>query len=267
MVLTPDPIRRTARRMAAHGARMLMPQARYSQMVLVLSHMRSASTALSNVLTSHAALTGYGETHVCHDGAHAPGQVLVNLARRRAFDRRASLLLDKVLHNRLDDAPPPEFYTARGLFLLRGPGPVIASIRALSARTGLDEGRSADAAAQYYLARVTHLATHWARFAPQRRLGLTNTALLADPDAQIARIGQWLALTPPLENRYHTHPAAQVGGGGDPLCAARLSAITPRISPPTGADLPPDLPPQLPRDLAARCMAAHDTLAALFAAD
>ena len=252
------PVHDAMRRMAGSTAR-LLPQARYGRMIVVLSHMRGATTALSHVLCAHPAVSGYGETHVAHDGASAPGRVLVNLARRGAFDPRAPRLLDKILHDRLDAAPPASFYAARAVFLLRAPGPAVASILRLGARTGLAEGASAETAARYYAARVERLATHWDRFAPGRRCGLSTAALLADPDAALAALGPVLGLRPPLVNRYAAHPAARAEGAGDPTRSAGLARIA------AGTE------PEMPLDgvgpaLAARCAAAHAALAARFAA-
>lgn len=250
--------RQIAKQITGQAAR-CWPQARYGRMILILSHMRAASTALAHVLASHPQISGYGETHVPHDGTGAPGRVLVNLARRGAFDPRAPYLLDKLLHNRLDTGPTPGFQTARAIVLLRAPGPTVASLQRLAARTGVAEGTNAATAAQYYLDRVTRLTAHWARLPADRRLGLTTATLLNTPEVALRQISDVLDLTPQLSNRYSAHPAAATGGGGDPLRSPGLTAIAPTQD--------PDIPlTGVPPDLAARCLAAHDQLAGMFAA-
>ncbi|AXI46690.1 sulfotransferase family protein [Sulfitobacter sp. SK012] len=234
------------------------PQARYSRMILVLSHMRSATTALSNVLCSHPAISGYGETHVTHTEANSPGQVLVNVARRRAYEPRAKFLFDKVLHDHLDVKAPQAFADARAIFLVRAPGPAVASIVKLAAATSLQEVREPGQAALYYANRLESLAQRWQTFSPERRFGLTAERLLDDPDSVVDQIGNWLDLSPQLENRYVSHKATQLGGGGDPTASARLSKIEARPSaapsPVVGVDA----------YLNKRCQSAYGVLVAAF---
>ncbi|PSK82495.1 sulfotransferase family protein [Limimaricola soesokkakensis] len=252
-----DGIKRIAARTAAHA-----PQARYDSCLLMLSHMRATTTALSNVLCSHPRITGYGETHVPHGRAESLGQVVVNLALRRALSLRADLLYDKVLHDHLDAAADAPFFGARALFMLRAPAPAIRSIEALARRTDMHQYRSAEAAALYYAERVETLCGHWDRFPATRRFGVTSEALLRDPDATVARLGAWLRLEPPLTNSYVSHRATQKGGGGDPTRSASHTQIEP-------SDRPVESGPVagVSAELASRCEAAHGALAERFMAN
>ncbi|CUH78755.1 hypothetical protein TRM7557_02030 [Tritonibacter multivorans] len=238
-----------------HLARVL-PQARYKRSIFVLSHMRAATTALTNVLCSHPAISGYGEAHVNYDSPASSGQLLVNLLRRRAFDPFAPYLADKLLHNRLDNNLPEDFFSARAVFIVRSPAAAIASITALGARTGVAEGQTPETAALYYAGRLEHLNTLWDRFAPENRYGLAVETLLADPDARVARLGTWLGLSPALKNEYAPHPASQSGGGGDPTRSADLRRIEKAATPLTA----PQFDPRLSDDLRARCEDAHKHL-------
>lgn len=214
----------------AWPATVVLPQAHPGRMILVLSHMRSASTALCNVLASHPDVSGYGETHVCHGDKFAPGRVLVNIARRRAFQPKSPFILDKILHNHLDDFSPETTSNARAIFLVRKPAPSVRSIYNLSQRSDLPEISSLQDAGRYYLDRIQRLESLWHRFPANHRIGLTSESLLRDPDQTLIGIGQWIGLSRSLDNTYASHPASTKGGGGDPIYSGRARKIEARSS-------------------------------------
>lgn len=206
----------------------LSSQCRFDQALFILAHMRCGSTALSNILCSRADISGYGESHVRYDGRGAMGRLVVNQALRKAWKPRAPHLFDKILHNRHDSAAPSGFYQARAIFVARHPGPAIRSIRKLYADLGREEYGSDELAAQYYVARLSVMAQSWDRFEPTRRVGLTHSAMIGDPDAALARISAGLTLRPVLENRYESPSASRKGGGGDPTTSGKFTRIEPR---------------------------------------
>lgn len=226
----------------------LNPQCRYESCIFILAHMRCGSTALSNILCSRPDVSGYGEAHVRYDGPGAPGRLVVNQMRRGAWSPRAPYLFDKILHSRHDAATPPAFFRARAVFLARPPGPAIRSIRSLYEKLGRSEYGSDREAAEYYVARIEALLDLWPRFPAERRVGLTHAALLADPEAALARISARLAFDPPLENRYVSPAASTRGGGGDPTASARHTRIEPRPADPAAdAAVALDIDPALRR--------------------
>ena len=251
---TLSPLPDRAKRLAARALMPVLPQARAGRMLYLFSHMRAGSSALSHVLCAHPGIAGYGESHVVHDSADAPARLVLNLARRGAWERRADWLFDKVLHDRLDAALPDAARAGHALVLLRRPGAALASLRALHTRTGVAEGASDAAALRYYTDRVTRLAALWESWPAPRRLGLTSEALMADPDAALARIGGWLGLA--LENAYIAPPAAGAEGAGDPgsLATRRIALRAPDPLP---------LPRDLPEALRQAAEDAHARLAAL----
>jgi len=251
-------LRQSAKTFAARSAARLLPQAQYQKCVFVLSHMRAVTTALTNVLCSHPGLSGYGETHVPHDHAYSVGQLMVNLMRHRAW-RPGTMMVDKILHSHLDQTSCAAFYTARAVFLLRAPAPAIASIKRLSAQGDGRLVRDAEAAAHYYLQRLTVLEQHWERFPAERRIGLSSEALLANPDEIIAGLGDWLELQPPLRNRYRAHVCSSRPGRGDPLMSAQCIRIEARAPVHQASALT-----DVPENLAARCILAHARLLSRF---
>lgn len=219
----------------AGGSLSLAPHARYDRCLFLLGHMRCGSTALANVLSSNPAISGYGESHIDHGAPSAPGRLVLNQIRAGRWKPGARYLFDKLLHDRLDDGVPPTFFTASAIFLTRDPEPAIASILALFGSLGSREYPDPASATAYYVARLIRLCRLWDRFPPSRRLALRHEALVSDPDASLARLTRFLALDPPLDNAYRASPIRP--GAGDPLAAARYTAITARPQTPRRAAL------------------------------
>ena len=238
-----------------------LPRCSYRHCIFVLAHMRCGSTALSNIFCSRPDTSGYGETHVRHDGPDAPGRLAVNCLRRGSWKAGASFQFDKILHSRLDKDAPAAFFDARAIFLVREPEPTIRSIVRLFEKLRRNEYRNHTEAAEYYIERLDALACLWDRFLPAQRIGFTHKALLADPEGILSRISRQLAIEPALENAYRSPSASRRGGGGDPLMSGRYTRIesTPQSS--HGQDEPLDLPVALLD--AAHARYAH--LQALFA--
>lgn len=236
----------------------IAPHCRYDRAIFVISHMRGATTALSNVLCSHPQLSGYGEAHIRYHGRASLGLLALNQARRRVWRPQARCLFDKLLHNRLDAQLPEEFFSARAVFLLRAPELVIPSVANLFRHVGNGEYPDETSAAQYYLSRVQRLSGLWPRFAPQRRIGMASEALLADPEAGLRRIQGMLNLDPPLRNSYQSRTASTRSGAGDPLQSGKFSSIQQR--PPSGPAPDPHIAPELLE----ACRSAHAALLAAF---
>ncbi|MBT0667170.1 sulfotransferase family protein [Novosphingobium profundi] len=202
-----------------------LPSCRYARCIFVLAHMRCGSTALSNILCSRPDFSGYGETHVFHDGLDAPGRLAVNCIRRGSWKRNAPWQFDKILHSRLDRHAPDEFFAARAIFVAREPVATIRSIVTLYRTLGRPEYRDHADAARYYIERLDALAGMWHRFAPERRVGITHRSLMAEPDAILAATSGAIGIEPPLKNAYRSHAASRRGGGGDPLVSGSYSRI------------------------------------------
>lgn len=245
-------LRAQAKKFTAHVARSVMPQIQYGNMIFVLSHMRAATTAFSNVLCSHSSISGYGETHVSYTSDASAGQTAVNIMRRGAWRSGGRYIFDKVLHNELDETPPEAFLRSRAIFLIRAPRPTVRSIERLAQTTGQPDYNDPTAAAEYYLKRVQRLETLWRQFPAQHRLGISTEDLLSDPDLVISKTGRWLQMSPALQNEYRSHPAAQRAGGGDPIRSAQSSKIETVLS---SKDFTPI--PNVAPDLSDRCLSAY----------
>ena len=235
----------------------------YRNGIFILAHMRCGSTALSNILCSRDDVSGYGEAHIRYDGRGALGRLALNQRRRGGWKPGAQYLFDKVLHSRHDSPAPPEFFEARAIFMLREPEPAIRSITKLFTDLGRDEYRTHEAAGKYYVERVDALGSLWDRFPADRRIGLTHSGLLADPDRVLASISETLKFEPPLVNRYASPKASRHGGGGDPMESGKHDRIEPALKRTAGAieDL------NMTAELAAKALDSYGKLRARFAAE
>lgn len=79
------------------------------KVILILGHMRSGSSLLTNILTSHAAITGYGESHIQYQSEADLKQLMFKVYfHRQKFNSLPDLIklkmnhtyiLDKLLHD------------------------------------------------------------------------------------------------------------------------------------------------------------------------
>ena len=204
----------------------LAPQGRFDRCLFLVGHMRCGSTALANVLCAHPSVSGYGETHVRYDRPSAPGALILNQLRRGRWTPHAAHLFDKLLHDDLDAAAPPAFFTARAIFVTRPPDAAIPSILRLFRTLGSREYATPADAAAYYVRRLARMRALWHSFPADRRIALRHEHLVADPAATLEHLSRFLRLTPALANAYAPGKALPPGAG-DPLEAHRLTAIVP----------------------------------------
>lgn len=223
------------------------PRCRYEDTVFILAHMRCGSTALSNIFCSRDDFSGYGESHTDYSMRSRLGRLQFKHLARRAWKPGATSLFDKILHSPHDHDAPPEFFRAKAVFLAREPRATIRSIRSLFA-DGTDRlYRTHEEAAVYYIERVTALTGLWQRFDAGRRVGLTHDQLVADPEAQLARISDALGIRPRLANAYRNRAATHRHGDGDPVNSVRFNRIERRV--PTKRAAPPlDVPDRVLAD-------------------
>jgi len=69
-------------------------------MLFILGHMRSGSSLLTHILSSNAAIDGYGETHLDYSNPQDFGVATANVCRHLWKVPSGEYVLDKVLHKR-----------------------------------------------------------------------------------------------------------------------------------------------------------------------
>lgn len=205
----------------------LLPSCRYDRLIVMIAHMRSGSTALSNIICEHPAVSGFGESHIRYEGRHTLGILALSQWRRGALRPSARHLYDKITHSEYDDDPASGLTTARAVFLARNPAHTLPSIQRVYAHIGSREFESIDTCAAYYVERLEDMFERWRRYPPGRRVAIAYEDLVAEPDRQIGRISRMLEMTPALRNAYTSRPASIRANAGDPLASTQHQAITP----------------------------------------
>lgn len=242
----------------------LSRQCDYENLIFVFGHMRSGSTALTNVLCSHDSISGYGESHVRYDDRSGPGRLLVNQALRRSWSPSAKYLCDKILHNRYDPDLEADYRSARAVFSARSPASSILSVVHLFKSIGKNEYPTLNDAADYYIGRCKRLCSLWDLLDIEQRIGIEFEELQSDPDKAISRVSDFFDLRPTLENKYQSKAASRKKGGGDPLESGRHNRIVQNNSSHQGCGMDSlDMKP----DLAEKAEAAHKEIIERFRAD
>lgn len=224
-------IREALKGVAGRSLSFVLPACSYENCIFLIGHMRCGSTALSNILCSRGDISGYGEAHISYTPETTPGLLALNQAKKQRWTFKARFLHDKLLHNHLDNNPPPDFFSARAIFMVRRPEETVPSIVRLFQRIRSNEYGSFVKACTYYEARLAQMRDLWLHFGPERKTCLNYEDLVAAPDEKLKRLSSALKLSPPLQNQYAPDDVVKEPGVGDPLEATKHSKIIARKSP------------------------------------
>jgi hypothetical protein len=182
-------------------------------MLFVFGHMRTGSSLLVHILTTHPSIVGYGETHNVYTGPEDFGATTANVYRHlRTVPQKGRYVLDKVLH-KYQIARPEAVLSAscvRILFMIRCPCPALSSIL-----RKLDYIQSPEQAYEHFAEQVD-----WVRamgeFVPADRWTYTTySGLTQNTDQELSRLESFLELSTPLSERYETNRYTGVPGVGD----------------------------------------------------
>ena len=206
------------------------------KIVWLLAHMRSGSTLLLHLLSSHPKILGAGERNATYSSAHDLRRLEVDAAYlRRQLLRDYDYVVDQINHNRFLAATElldhPRLYR---IFLLREPQAAIASMVEVLGRF---YGTTLEEAVDYYLDRLPALARYAACVEdPARSLFLTYADLVERPQVALRRLQSFLGLETPLEETYRVFDFT--GSRGDPSARIQSGRIL-RHLPPRHVDLDP----------------------------
>lgn len=203
--------------------------------LFLLATMRSGSSLLSSILSSHPEILGYGETHVVYDGTDKMRELVARVRHAHEGHHQgrepARYVLDKLLHDGLIRDPGVlEGIDLTCVFLLREPRRTIESLV-----HQLDS--TLDDAFNYYRERLLNLE-RYARAFP-RSAFLTYERLIENPAGTLERLAGFLDLSSPLSSEYRLQPLHDRKGVGDRsgrLAAGRVLSDAREIS----VDLPED---------------------------
>jgi hypothetical protein len=183
--------------------------------LFLLATMRSGSSLLSSILSSHPEILGYGETHVVYDGTDKMRELVARVwhAHEGSHERHheeqlpARYVLDKLLHDGLIRDPDVlKEVDLTCVFLLREPRRTIESLV-----HQLDS--TLDDAFNYYRERLLNLE-RYARAFP-RSAFLTYERLIENPAGMLERLTAFLDLRSPLSSEYRLQPLHDRKGVGD----------------------------------------------------
>ncbi len=227
----PPPIQALLRRAAlAYLGRRERRRSEPRRVVWLLAHMRSGSTLLMHVLSSHPQILGAGERNAIYASERDLGRLAVDAAyARRQLFRDFDYVVDQINHDRflasLDLLDQTQLYK---VFLIREPRGALASMAEV---LGRHYGMTVDQAVGYYLDRLGTLERYARRVRDKgSSFFLTYDDLVARPRPVLRRLASFLQLRTPLPESYRTFEFT--GRQGDP---------SPRIS---SGRIRGDLPPR-----------------------
>jgi hypothetical protein len=206
--------------------------------------MRSGSSLVAHVLTSHPEIRGLGESWLEYDRPERLEDLVrwVHTALRKPF-LGETYVFDKVLHNELlEDASLLRLPAVTSIFLVRDPERTLLSLYANRTRLlGISDWASAIG---YYEARLERLAA-LARAANDSRRSLfvlfvRYEELVERPQECLVAMTTFLGLRSALENRYEVTSRTGAAGLGDFSPYIRSGRIT-KTPPPENLEVPADV--------------------------
>lgn len=223
--------------------------------VWILAHVRSGSTLLMHLLSSHPEILGAGERNAVYESAGDLRKLEVDsfFLRRQLFND-FDFVVDQMNHDHL--LPHDSLLDhprVKKIFLIREPRASIASsVRVL----GKHYGTTRQQAVTLYLGRLRTLA-RYAQLSTDStsQAFLSYEALVQNPPGVLERLRTWLGVTARIEETYRTFDFT--GSRGDPSDRIRSGRIRDDL-PPRQIDLEPEL--------ADRLQARYDEVRALLRA-
>lgn len=172
------------------------------KIIIILSHTRSGSTLLTNILANHDDIIGYGETflkYTCYKDfqklilAVHRGQLLLRL--------KGKYVLDKILHNEFIESSLLNHPSVYPVFLLRKPENALPSILNLSRKKNPYK-KDIDAY-NYYIKRLDNLIHHAKNV--DKALFITYENMQNKTTNTLKSLKQYLELEEDLLPEYKLH--------------------------------------------------------------
>ena len=181
------------------------------RMLFVLGHMRSGSSLLVHILTSHRDIVGYGETHNIYTKPEDFGATAARVYRYlRSLPGDEQYLLDKALHEYLIARERVLKHPAvRVIFILRRPDTALSS---MVRNEVVSEGEEAH---QHYVQQTEWMCRLSERLSPERCMYTTYAELTQRTEDLFSRLESFLGLSAPLPEQYETNQYTGTPGIGD----------------------------------------------------
>ncbi len=181
--------------------------------IFILSHMRSTSTLLCHILSSHEKICGHRELHSSYSGSFDILKTKSRLIMEKDSYDKSDYLLDKLLHNKLEinedlfKAPP------KYIFLLRNPERTMSSMIKMHLKDGNKE-KNINTLVDYYVNRVKFISEQW-NVLNGEKIYISSEDLTNKPDETLSKISNFLTLNTPISQNYSTYVDTGKGGIGD----------------------------------------------------
>lgn len=181
--------------------------------VFILSHMRSTSSLLSHVLSSHEQICGHNELHSSYtDRKHLIKTRAALYVEKESYEQ-ADYLLDKLLHNQLiinEDIfnTPPKY-----IFLLRNPERTMSSM--IKMHLGYKNTKDTIYKLEdYYLNRIDAMIKYWIELKGEK-IFISSEQLVENTSDLLLEVSEFLSLSKPLTEGYDVYSDTGKGGLGD----------------------------------------------------
>lgn len=202
--------------------------------ILILSHMRAGSTLLSEVISAHPSVLGFGELFLRYEQPRDlwAGDGKIQLRAGLRPSARGEVILDKLLHDYLspiDVIDRLEGAETTFVFLVRSPDAAVPSMMSTF-------GSTLDEAVEHYLERVATLAEMASVGEPRRTFAVTFDDLTERADETLDFLSGHLDLDPPLTGSY-SRSFRTTGDVSTNLASGRILAAADR-TPSSRSDVP-----------------------------
>lgn len=181
--------------------------------VFILSHMRSTSTLLSHVLSSHEKICGHRELHSSYTNLSHKIKTRSMLYQEKDSYIKSEYVLDKVLHNKLIINESVFSQLPKYIFLLREPKRTMTSMIKMHLKDNNTED-SLYKLEEYYINRVECLTNLWLQLRGDK-IYISSEDLTVRTSHTLEQIARFLSLDTPFQEAYSTYSDTGVNGIGD----------------------------------------------------
>lgn len=184
--------------------------------IFLLSHMRSNSSLISNLIGNHPQINGYYEMQQAYLDRFDYLYQKILFANQHSEKKEANYIFDKILHNHLYLNPNLVVKKNAIIFIsLREPNLTIPSIvKYFSNTTRKKEWGNIELATKYYCNRIKHLAEYSEKI--KNKYYYFDASLIRnDSQATLTFISENIGLKSSLTNQYIPQKLTGSGGAGD----------------------------------------------------
>ncbi|MGR5237537.1 sulfotransferase family protein [Vibrio alfacsensis] len=183
------------------------------QNIFIVSHMRSCSTLLSHVLSTHPQICGHRELHSSYTRRIHFLKTRASLFRERESFVQADYLLDKMLHCKLSIDERIFKRKPKYIFLLREPETTMVSMIKMHL-SHKNTKQSIYKLEEYYVNRMIYMKEYWNKLEGDK-IFVSSEMLTDKTQNTLSKISRFLNLSTPLSDKYELYTDTGKHGVGD----------------------------------------------------